>query len=85
MRLLNLYFENKTSTNSLSKVLVKFSPPTVEWEPTLSAGYKIPPMQLRLHLLPDLIILVVGLSRCKGSATEIAQFPLGDLTFKVRY
>jgi hypothetical protein len=33
-----------------------------------------------LHLLPDLIDLVVGLSRCKGSATEIAQFTLGDLT-----
>jgi len=32
-----------------------------------------------LHLLPDLIILVVGLSRCKGSAAEIAQFQLGDL------
>jgi len=38
-----------------------------------------------LHLLPDLIILVVGLSKCKGSAPEIAQFPLGDLTFKVQY
>jgi len=25
---------------------------------------------------------VVGLSKCKGSATEIAQFRLGDLTFK---
>jgi hypothetical protein len=40
-----------------------------------------------LHLLPDLIDLVVGLSRCKGSATgvvstpEIAQCKLGDLTF----
>jgi hypothetical protein len=34
-----------------------------------------------LHLLPDLIDLVVGLSRCKGSATEIAQFTLGDLMF----
>jgi hypothetical protein len=33
-----------------------------------------------LHLLPDLIDLVVGLSRCMGSATEIAQFTLGDLT-----
>jgi hypothetical protein len=55
---------------------------TVEREPTLSAGYKIPPRQLRLHLLPDLIDLVVGLSKCKGSATEIAQFALGDLTFK---
>ena len=47
--------------------------------PTLSAGYKIPPRQLRLHLLPDLIVLVVGLSKCNGSATEIAQCPLGDL------
>ena len=55
--------------------------PTVGSNPTLSAGYKIPPRQLRLHLLPDLIILVVGLSKCKGSATEIAQFALGDLTF----
>ena len=61
--------------------------PTVEWASTLSAGYKIPPRQHKLHLLPDLIILVVGLSRCKGSATgviftpEIAQFALGDLTF----
>ena len=34
-----------------------------------------------LHLLPDLIILVVGLSRCKGSAAENAQLLLGDLTF----
>jgi hypothetical protein len=34
-----------------------------------------------LHLLPDLIILVVGLSRCKGFAAEITQFALGDLTF----
>ena len=34
-----------------------------------------------LHLLPDLIILVVRLSKYKGSATEIAQFALGDLTF----
>jgi hypothetical protein len=33
-----------------------------------------------LHLLPDLIDLVVGLSRSKRSATEIAQFTLGDLT-----
>ena len=49
--------------------------------PTLSAGYKIPPRQHRLHLLPDLIVLVVGLSKCKGSVTEIAQFLLGDLTF----
>jgi hypothetical protein len=54
---------------------------TVGSNPTLSAGYKIPPRQLRLHLLPDLIILVVELSKCKGSATEIAQFALGDLTF----
>ncbi len=38
-----------------------------------------------LHLLPDLIILVVDLSKCKGSATEIAQFQLGDLTFKVHF
>jgi hypothetical protein len=30
---------------------------TVERGPTLSAGYKIPPRQLRLHLLPDLIVL----------------------------
>jgi hypothetical protein len=37
------------------------------------------------HLLPDLIILVVGLSKCKGSATEIAQFALGDLAFNVQY
>ena len=28
---------------------------TVGSNPTLSAGYKIPPRQLRLHLLPDLI------------------------------
>ena len=34
-----------------------------------------------LHLLPDLMILVVGLSRCKGSAAEIAHLELGDLTF----
>jgi len=53
---------------------------TVERGPTLSAGYKIPPRQRKLHLLPDLIVLVVGLSKCKGSAAEIAQFPLGDLT-----
>jgi hypothetical protein len=46
------------------------------FESPLSAGYKIPPRQRKLHLLPDLIILVVGLSRCKGSATEIAQSPL---------
>ena len=58
---------------------------TVGSNPTLSAGYKIPPRQLRLHLLPDLIVLVVGLSKCKGSATEIAQCPLGDLNFNVQY
>jgi hypothetical protein len=29
----------------------------VERVPTLSAGYKNPPRQLRLHLLPDLIVL----------------------------
>ncbi len=40
-----------------------------------------PPRQLRLHLLPDLIVLVVQLSKCEASATEIAQFALGDLTF----
>jgi len=34
-----------------------------------------------LHLLPDLIVLVLELSKCKGSATEVAQFQLGDLTF----
>jgi hypothetical protein len=60
---------------------------TVGSNPTLSAGYKIPPRQLRLHLLPDLIILVVGLSKCKESTTgvistpEIAQLTLGGLTF----
>jgi hypothetical protein len=37
--------------------LAFMSLPTVEWGPTLSAGYKIPPRQLRLHLLPDLIVL----------------------------
>jgi len=40
--------------------------PTVGREPTLSAGYKFPPGQRKLHLLPDLIILVEGLSKCKG-------------------
>ena len=60
--------------------------PTVGSNPTLSAGYKIPhrqrrPKGRRLHLLPDLIALVDRLSKCKGSATEIAQFQLGDLTF----
>ena len=54
---------------------------TVGSNPTLSAGYKIPPRQRKLHLLPDLIILVVRLSKCKGSGTEIAQCQLGDLTF----
>jgi hypothetical protein len=64
---------------------------TLGSNPTLSAGYKIPHWQLRLHLLPDLIILVVEMSMYKGSATgvistpEIAQCPLGDLAFKVRY
>jgi hypothetical protein len=67
---------------AVSKTVVGLAP-TVGSNPTLSAGYKIPPRQLRLHLLPDLIILVVQLSKCKGSATEIAQFQLGDLTFKV--
>ena len=33
-----------------------------------------------MHLMPDLIILVVRLSRCKGSSAEIAKCPLGDLT-----
>jgi hypothetical protein len=42
MKLLNLYFENKTSTNSVNQVLVKFCLPTVGRRPTLSAGYKIP-------------------------------------------
>jgi hypothetical protein len=46
---------------------------TVEGGITLSAGYKIPPRRLRLHLSPDLIILVVELSKYKGYATEIAQ------------
>ena len=54
---------------------------TVGSNPTLSAAYKIPPRQRMLHLLQDLIILVVGLSRCKGSVAEIAQCQLGDLTF----
>jgi hypothetical protein len=57
---------------AVSKTVVGLVP-TVGSNPTLSAGYKIPPRQLRLHLLPDLIILVVQLSKCKGSATEIAQ------------
>jgi hypothetical protein len=39
--LLNQNFENKTSTNSVSQVLVKFCLPTAEWAPTLSAGRKI--------------------------------------------
>ncbi len=55
--------------------------PTVGSNPTLSAGYKIPRGSFRLHLLPDLIVLVVRLSKCKESATEIAQFALGDLAF----
>jgi len=41
MKLLNPYFENKTSTNSVSQVLVKFCLPTVGRAPTLSAGRKI--------------------------------------------
>ena len=59
-----------------------------ERAPTLSAGYKIPPLQHKVQLLPDLIVLVVNLSKCKGSATgviftpEIAQFALGDLPFQ---
>jgi hypothetical protein len=65
-----------------NRLFVKFFS-TVEWGPTLSAGYKIPPRQRKLHLLPDLIHSVVGLSKCKGSVTEIAQFALGDLSFKV--
>jgi hypothetical protein len=36
----------------------------------LSAAYKSP-MQLRLHLLPDLINLVIILSKFKSFATEI--------------
>jgi hypothetical protein len=38
----------------------------------------------RLHLLPDLIILVVDLSKCKGSGAEIAQLQLelSDLFLK---
>jgi len=32
-------------------------------------------------LLPDLIVVVVELSKCKGSATEIAHCQLGDLNF----
>jgi hypothetical protein len=64
---------------TVSKTVVGLVP-TVGSNPTLSAGYKTP-RQRKLHLLPDLIILVVGLSKCKGSATEIAQFQLGDLTF----
>jgi hypothetical protein len=40
-----------------------------------------PPGQRKLHLLPDLINLVVDLSRCKESAAEIAQFMLADLAF----
>jgi hypothetical protein len=74
------------TNGAVSKTVVVLAA-TVGSNPTLSAGYKIPPRQLRLHLLPDLIILVVGLSKCKGSATgvistpEIAQFQLGDLNF----
>ena len=40
---------------AVSKTVVGLVP-TVGSNPTLSAGYKIPPRQLRLHLLPDLII-----------------------------
>jgi hypothetical protein len=36
----------------------------------LSAAYKFP-LQPRLHLLPDLINLVIHLSKCKGFAAEI--------------
>ena len=41
MKLLNPYFENKTSTNSVSQVLVKFCLPTVGRRPTLSAERKV--------------------------------------------
>ena len=34
--------------------------------PTLSADYKIPPRKRKLHLLPDLIVLVVNLSKLSG-------------------
>jgi hypothetical protein len=41
MKLLNQYIENKTSTNSVSQVLVKFCLCTVDREPTLSAERKV--------------------------------------------
>jgi hypothetical protein len=43
-----------------------------------------PPGQRKLHLLPDLINLVVDLSKCKGSVAEITQLTLADLTFNRR-
>jgi hypothetical protein len=36
----------------------------------LSAAYKFPPMQPRLHLLPDLINLVIILVKFKSFAAE---------------
>jgi hypothetical protein len=62
---------------TVSKTVVGLVP-TVGSNPTLSAGYKTP-RQRKLHLLPDLIILVVGQS-ARG-LREIAQLQLGDLTF----
>ena len=39
------------------------------------------PKKRRLHLLPVLIVMNVGLSKRKRSVTEIAQFRLGNPTF----
>ncbi len=49
--------ENKASIGSRNRYWFGVLLRTVERAPTLSAGYKIPPRQLRLHLLPDLIVL----------------------------
>jgi hypothetical protein len=58
--------------------------PTVEWGPTLSAGRKILVAAKAAHYrqpqsFGDMVLTDRGLT------TEIAQFQLGDLTFKVPY
>ena len=72
MKLLNPYFENKTSTNSVSQVLVILCLPTVGRWPTLSAERKILLAAKAAHYrrpqsLGDMVLTD------RGFATEIAQ------------
>jgi hypothetical protein len=80
--------ENKTSTGSAKRMLVCSYLPTVERAPTLSAGRKILVAAKAAHYrqpqsFGDMVLTDRGLTTGVISTPEIAQFALGDLTFKV--